>query len=120
VRAATVYREAGIEVAAFFIVGYPGESAEDVEKTFALALELPLDEISFNVPMPLPGSRLWDRLALVDLRGDWTHENDPALVFDSDFDEAWLRRRIDETLDAFAARRKLRAAGAPPRRAPVS
>ena len=55
-RAVTVYREAGVEVAAFFIVGYPGETAADIEETFAFALGLPLAEISFNVPMPLPGS----------------------------------------------------------------
>ena len=36
VRAAAVYRDAGIEVAAFFIVGYPGETAADIERTFAL------------------------------------------------------------------------------------
>ena len=61
-RAAELYRQAGIEVAAFFIVGYPGETVAAIEETFALALSLPLDEISFNVPMPLPGSKLFERL----------------------------------------------------------
>ena len=105
VRTAQVYRDAGIEVAAFFIVGYPGETAVDVEETFAFALGLPLAEISFNVPMPLPGSGLWERLGgSVDGR-DWTHENETTFVFSSDIDETWLRRRIDETMTAFAARR---------------
>jgi anaerobic magnesium-protoporphyrin IX monomethyl ester cyclase len=114
-RTAAVYRAAGIGVAAFFIVGYPGETVADVEQTFALALDLPLDEISFNVPMPLPGSALWERLALDDPQRDWTHENDATLVFDSDFDERWLRRRIAETTEAFTARaggRPARVAGA--------
>jgi anaerobic magnesium-protoporphyrin IX monomethyl ester cyclase len=105
VRAATVYHEAGVEVAAFFIVGYPGETAADIEETFAFALDLPLAEISFNVPMPLPGSRLWERLGGSDDGRDWTHENEVTFVFGSDIDEAWLRRRIDETMTAFAARR---------------
>ncbi len=109
-RTAAAYQEAGIGVAAFFIVGYPGETVVDVERTFSLALDLPLDEISFNVPMPLPGSALWERLALKDPQRDWTHENDVTLVFDSDFDEAWLRRRIDETMGTFAARTAARAA----------
>jgi anaerobic magnesium-protoporphyrin IX monomethyl ester cyclase len=104
-RAATVYREAGIEVAAFFIVGYPGEGVADIESTFALALELPLDEISFNVPVPLPGSKLWERLGEPDEGRDWTHENEVTFVFDSSIDEGWLRRRIDETMAAFAVRR---------------
>ena len=111
-RTAAAYRDAGIGVAAFFIVGYPGETVADVERTFSLALDLPLDEISFNVPMPLPGSLLWERLDLEDSHRDWTHENDVTLVFDSDFDEAWLRRRVDETMGTFAARATTRAARA--------
>ncbi len=57
------FREAGIEVAAFFIVGYPGETVASIEETFRLALTLPLDDISFNVPFPLPGSELFDRVS---------------------------------------------------------
>ena len=105
VLAVDVYGDAGIEVAAFFIVGYPGETAADIERTFAFALDLPLAEISFNVPMPLPGSKLWERLGCVDAGRDWTHENDITFVFGSDIDEGWLRRRIDETMSAFAAKR---------------
>ena len=104
VRAVNVYSDAGIEVAAFFIVGYPGESATDIEDTFAFALELPLAEISFNVPMPLPGSRLWERLGGSVTGRDWTHENEVTFVFSSEIDEIWLRRRIEETMTAFAAK----------------
>jgi len=106
VRAAEAYRAAGIEVAAFFIVGYPGETVATIESTFALALSLPLDEISFNVPMPLPGSRLFERLGSPDESKDWTRENEITFVYSSDIDEAWLRRRVDETMAAFAARRR--------------
>jgi len=102
-RAVRLYRDAGIEVAAFFIVGYPGETEASIEKTFALALSLPLDEISFNVPVPLPGSALWERLGGPDENRDWTRENEVTFVYDSEIDEHWLRRRIDETLAAFAA-----------------
>ena len=105
IRTANVYHDAGIEVAAFFIVGYPGETAVDIEETFAFALGLPLAEISFNVPMPLPGSRLWERLGGSDEGRDWTYENELTFVFASDIDQDWLRRRIDETMAAFAAKR---------------
>jgi anaerobic magnesium-protoporphyrin IX monomethyl ester cyclase len=104
IRAVDVYSRAGIEVAAFFIVGYPGETAADIEATFAFALDLPLSEISFNVPMPLPGSKLWERLGGSDDGRDWTHENEITFVFGSDIDETWLRRRIDETMTAFEAK----------------
>ncbi len=105
-RAACIYREAGIEVAAFFIVGYPGETEASIEQTFALTLELPLDAISFNVPMPLPGSALYERLGRPDEGKDWTRENEITFVFSSDIDEAWLRRRVDETMRAFTAKQR--------------
>ncbi|HEX7486235.1 MAG TPA: radical SAM protein [Vicinamibacterales bacterium] len=105
VRAEEVYRAAGIEVAAFFIVGYPGETVAAIEETFKLALSLPLAEISFNVPVPLPGSKLFERLGEPDEGKDWTRENETTFVFPSDIDENWLRRRIDETMRAFAEKR---------------
>jgi anaerobic magnesium-protoporphyrin IX monomethyl ester cyclase len=105
VRATQIYHDAGIEVAAFFIVGYPGETAASIEQTLDLALALPLDDLSFNVPMPLPGSRLYERLGGGDPGRDWTRENELTFVFATDIDQAWLRRRVEETL-AEAARRR--------------
>ncbi len=99
------YRQAGIEVAAFFIVGYPGETVDSIESTFRLALTLPLDEISFNVPYPLPGSRLFERVSGLDESRDWSKENEVTFVYRSEFDAKWLERRIGETMTAFAARR---------------
>ncbi len=104
----SIYRDAGIEAAAFFIVGYPGETPEAIEQTLALALALPLDDISFNVPMPLPGSRLYQRLGGQDPGRDWTRENELTFVFPSDIDESWLRRRVAETLAESARRREAR------------
>lgn len=110
--AARLYREAGIEVAAFFIVGYPGETVASIEQTFALALALSLDDISFTVPMPLPGSQLFARLGEPDEGKDWTRENEVSFVFPSEIDEVWLRRRIEETMQAFADKRRAGRGGA--------
>jgi len=106
IRAVHLYREAGIEVAGFFIVGYPGEPVSSIEETFRLALTLPLDEISFNVPYPLPGSRLFERLGGPDEGLDWERENEVTFVYPSEIDEGWLRRRIGETVQAFAQKRR--------------
>jgi anaerobic magnesium-protoporphyrin IX monomethyl ester cyclase len=106
VEAVRVYHDVGIEVAAFFIVGYPGETVEDIELTFDHALRLPLDDVSFNVPLPLPGSDLFERLGRPDDGTDWRRENEVTFVFETDLDQEWLRRRIDETMAAFAARRR--------------
>jgi anaerobic magnesium-protoporphyrin IX monomethyl ester cyclase len=100
------FRKAGIETAAFFIVGYPGESISSIEATLNLALRLPLDEISFNVPYPLPGSRLFEQVSGIDEQKDWNKENEVTFVYSSEFDEGWLRRRIGKTMQAFAEKKK--------------
>ncbi|HEX7620590.1 MAG TPA: radical SAM protein [Anaerolineales bacterium] len=104
--AVQLFHKAGIEVAAFFIVGYPGETLLSVEDTFRFALELPLDSISFNVPYPLPGSQLFERLRKVDKNKDWNEENEITFLYESDFDPDWLRRRIGETMQAFTDKKK--------------
>jgi anaerobic magnesium-protoporphyrin IX monomethyl ester cyclase len=96
-----LFHDAGIETAAFFIVGYPGETAASIEATFDLALRLPLDAISFNVPFPLPGSNLFDRVRGLDKEKDWNQENEVTFVYSSEFDPHWLRRRIRQTLRVF-------------------
>ena len=106
INAVSLFHNAGIEVAAFFIVGYPGETVSSIEETFRLALTLPLDYISFNVPFPLPGSKLFDRVYDVDKNKDWTKENEVTFVYSSEFDPRWLRRRIGQTMKAFAEKKK--------------
>ena len=103
-RAVRLFHESGIEVGAFFLVGYPGETVGSIESTFSLALSLPLDEISFNVPYPLPGSALHSRVELLVPGDDWDIENDVRYLFRSEFDEAWLKERIARTMADFAAR----------------
>jgi anaerobic magnesium-protoporphyrin IX monomethyl ester cyclase len=103
--AVQLFHKAGIEVAAFFIVGYPGETIPAIEDTFRFALELPLDAISFNVPFPLPGSRLFERVSKLDKQMDWNEENEVTFVYESEFDSRWLQRRISETMQAFTEKK---------------
>ena len=100
-----LFHETGIEVAAFFIVGYPGETVASIEETFMFALALPLDNISFNVPFPLPGSKLFERVSKVDINKDWNEENEVTFVYESEFDTRWLQQRIRQTMRAFADRK---------------
>lgn len=100
IQAVHQFHKAGIEVAAFFIVGYPGETIESIDETFKLALTLPLDDISFNVPYPLPGSSLFNRISGL-VESDWNKENEVTFLYSSEFDPDWLRRRIGQTMQAF-------------------
>ena len=106
IQSVELFHETGIEVAAFFIVGYPGETITSIEATFRFSLTLPLDEISFNVPFPLPGSKLFERVSELDRNKDWDKENEVTFVYNSEFDETWLRGRIEETLHAFAEKKQ--------------
>jgi anaerobic magnesium-protoporphyrin IX monomethyl ester cyclase len=106
VQAVHCFHKAGIEVAAFFIVGYPGETVNSIEQTFKFALSLPLNEISFNVPFPLPGSSLFDRVSKLDMNMDWNTENEVTFVYNSEFDEGWLGKRIEETMQVFAEKKR--------------
>lgn len=103
-KAAQLFNDAGIKVSAFFIVGYPGEKPESIEKTFEYALSLPLDEVSFNVPFPLPGSSLYSRIKGLDTQADWDMENEIKFVYDSEFDENYLKDRISSIMEEFKNR----------------
>jgi anaerobic magnesium-protoporphyrin IX monomethyl ester cyclase len=107
INAVRLFRDAGIETAAFFIVGYPGETVLSIDATFNLAITLPLDYISFNVPFPLPGSPLFDRVSSLDGSKDWNTENEVTFVYNSEFDQEWLRRRIEHAMEVFAQKKKL-------------
>ena len=106
IAAVHLFHQSGIETAAFFIVGYPGETIPAIEETFRFALELPLDYVSFNVPFPLPGSKLFERVSKIDKQKDWNIENEVTFVYESEFDSLWLQRRIGETMQAFADKKK--------------
>ena len=52
--------DAGLEVGAFFILCYPGETDDTVLETLRFAASLPLDYLGLSMPYPLPGTRLRD------------------------------------------------------------
>jgi len=110
IRAVHLFSRAGIGTAGFFMVGYPGETTESIEKTFDLVLSLPLDEAWFTIPLPLPATPLFDRVANLASWDDWEVSNQVKFVYPSEFDERWLGRRISDTMDAF---RKKKEVGGP-------
>jgi hypothetical protein len=68
-------RELGIGTNAYYVLGNPTETREEIEQTIALALELDADSIQVHFHTPYPGS------------ADWQHyrqlfaDQDPALLF---------------------------------------
>jgi len=46
----------GIDVAGFFIIGFPGETIKDIEKTIKFSLELDLIRANYFTYLPFPGT----------------------------------------------------------------
>lgn len=94
-------KKAGLQVGAFFIVGYPGETSKTVLDTVNFASSLPLDYLSFTLPYPIPGTPLYERVknnggVAVD---DWEEPNNYSLIrhkllYGSEFTEAKLKFAI--------------------------
>ena len=105
-RTVELFAREGIETAGFFMIGYPGETRETIETTLRWALSLPLDDISFTVPVPLPGTRLFERVQGVRPDVDWTYENENRVIYCSEFPEEYLQGRIHDTLERFRARKR--------------
>jgi anaerobic magnesium-protoporphyrin IX monomethyl ester cyclase len=55
-------RRRGLGVVGLFILGYPGETREEMEETVRLTLRLPFDFVHLNSFSPFPGSEIYEDL----------------------------------------------------------
>ena len=55
-------RECGLEPSGFFIIGYPGETVDDIKATINFAKSLPLKRAHFSNFLPLPGTEATEML----------------------------------------------------------
>lgn len=53
-----VVKEAGIRVRAFFMIGFYGETSDDMKKTADFAFSIPADSLQFEIACPHPGTEL--------------------------------------------------------------
>jgi radical SAM superfamily enzyme YgiQ (UPF0313 family) len=63
-------RSVGLEVNGFFILGYPGETEEEIRATIRFSLELELHRAMFFSFLPLPGTPAWRELEAAGELGD--------------------------------------------------
>ncbi|MCK7580896.1 MAG: radical SAM protein [Chromatiales bacterium] len=52
-------KEAGLQITAHMVLGYPGETAETIANTIRFTRSLPLDYAQFYCAVPFPGSRMF-------------------------------------------------------------
>ena len=101
---------AGLEVGAFFIVYYPGETDDTVLETLRFAGSLPLDYLGLTMPYPLPGTALAARLGERRAR-EWRQEGglllNQTLTFDAGVSAAKMRVAIVKGHLQFEIKRRL-------------
>jgi anaerobic magnesium-protoporphyrin IX monomethyl ester cyclase len=81
---------AGLQVGAFFILFYPGDTNETVLNTLRFATSLPLDYLGLSMPYPLPGTALYERVRQ-QINRPWNPQESlfgsHVLIYKSDFSE---------------------------------
>jgi len=110
--AVRMFRKAGIQVGAFFIIGYPGENDKTILDTVRFASSLPLDYLSFTLPYPIPGTPLFERLRNRVVKDEWEEPKRLQLVkhkllFDSRLSEPRLKFAILKGMTQFYLRKYL-------------
>lgn len=93
-RAVSAAKEAGLKVGSFFLLGFPGETVDTMLKTLRVIRSLPLDYVSFTVAYPLPGTALYDDVRVSIKDGEWDHDGQNRLKFESTVSERKLRFAI--------------------------
>jgi anaerobic magnesium-protoporphyrin IX monomethyl ester cyclase len=109
-RAVQIAHAAGLEVGAFFILFYPGDTNDSVLRTLHFAAALPLDYVGLSMPYPLPGTALFDRVK-DRINREWRPDESPfgshVLIFDADFSEAKMWFGILKGTAQFRIRKSL-------------
>jgi radical SAM superfamily enzyme YgiQ (UPF0313 family) len=55
-RAVQLIHKNGIEIVGYFLLGYPGETLEEIQETVAFSRRLPLEFAQYSVFTPMPGT----------------------------------------------------------------
>jgi anaerobic magnesium-protoporphyrin IX monomethyl ester cyclase len=90
--------EAGLQTMGFFIYGMPHETAETMESTTRLALELDPDMAHFMLATPYPGTEMYDEIkrqgdVLADNWQDFAIQGDKVLFTMPDYDPDLVVRK---------------------------
>lgn len=108
--AVCIFKKVGVQVGAFFIIGYPGENDETVLETVNFASSLPLDYLSFTFPYPIPGTPLFERVKDRMNSEEWKepegfHLIKHKMLFRSPFSETKLKFAIFKGMSQFYLRK---------------
>ncbi len=93
-RATAKLRAMAIRVGYFLQLGYPGETAREIELTVKMLRRSQPDEIGISVSYPLPGTRFYERVkSEMGEKRNWTESGDLAMMFRGTFSTEFYRRQ---------------------------
>jgi radical SAM superfamily enzyme YgiQ (UPF0313 family) len=102
-QAITLFKKYSLFVCGFFIIGFPWESKEDMEKTLNLIKKLPIDNFELNIATPLPGTQMFNTLVdsgKINISTEnWSrfHQGSPEMNFSQYSDAEWKKIILDYT-----------------------
>jgi hypothetical protein len=73
--------------------GYPGETREDIRKTFQLVRECTPDDIGMSVSYPLPGTKFFEMVsAQLTTKQNWNDSDDMAMLYKGPLSTKFYRK----------------------------
>ena len=89
-------KQAGIKTGAYFLLGIPGETLENMQETIDFAIKVNPDVVNFNMVRPLPKTEIYylaEKFGKVTARG-WDDFNfDAKPIFES---RDWTSKQVEE------------------------
>ncbi|AGF78555.1 Fe-S oxidoreductase [Desulfocapsa sulfexigens DSM 10523] len=59
IEAVNIAKKLKLKVQGYFILGHPSETLDDLQETIRFACKLPIDDVSFSILTPFPGTHLY-------------------------------------------------------------
>ena len=85
-QAAEILHKHGIKVGFFLQFGYPGETREEIDKTFKMVRDCAPDDVGMSVSYPLPGTKFYERVKMeLGDKQNWEDSADLAMMYRGPF-----------------------------------
>lgn len=100
--AVKIAKDAGLEVLTSFILGYPGETKDDMNKTIDFSTKLDSDYCQYSILTPFPGTPIYNELREKNLIDDDDWDEYTVLKPVLKYDEMGLNKKMVERKLAMA------------------
>jgi radical SAM superfamily enzyme YgiQ (UPF0313 family) len=112
-QATQMMKKAGIKPCFFLQFGYLGETAEDIQATIKMVMELMPHDIGISVSYPLPGTGFYEKVkSQLKEKTNWTDSDELAMMFKSTFPSSFYKILQRYVHAEFRKRKALMAAKA--------